>query len=147
MNAASYGLIMNKNMKETGFPMEEIDNLTSRIIGCCYKVFNTLGSGFFESVYQNALLYELQKNELKAFPEVELKVCYDDTVVGVFKADIIVEGRVILELKAVERLAKVHEVQLVNYLKATGIENGLLINFGAEKVQIKRKFKDYQVLN
>lgn len=113
-------------------------DLTSKIIECAYKVHNTLGFGFLEAVYQNALVIELQKAGLQAEKEKKIQVYYNNQVVGDYLADIIVEDKVILELKSVKDLHEAHSAQLVNYLKATGIEVGLLINFG-ESVQIKRK--------
>ena len=115
--------------------------LTGKIIECAYRVHNTLGFGFLETVYQNALLIELTKSGLNVEKEKPIKVLYENQIVGDYIADIIVEEAVILELKAVKELHAVHEVQLVNYLKATVIEVGLLINFG-ESVQIKRKILD-----
>ena len=117
--------------------------LTGKIIECAYKVHNTLGFGFLETVYQNSLLIELAKSALKAEKEKPIKVRYENQIVGDYITDIIVEEKVILELKAVKELHAAHEVQLVNYLKATGIEVGLLINFG-ESVEVKRKILDKQ---
>ena len=116
-------------------------DLTAKIIECAYRVHNTLGFGFLESVYQNALLIELEKNGLQARKEVPIKVFYDEKIVGDYVADIIVEDKVIIELKSVKDLHPAHEAQLVNYLKATGLEVGLLINF-AESVKVKRKVLD-----
>jgi len=115
--------------------------LTGKIIECAYKVHNVLGFGFLEAVYQNALLIELIKAGLKAEKEKPIKILYEGQIVGDYVADIIVEDKVILELKAVKTIHPAHEAQLVNYLKATGIEIGLLINFG-ESVEIKRKILD-----
>ena len=115
--------------------------LTGKIIECAYKVHNALGFGFLETVYQNSLLIELLKSGLKAEKEKPIKVLYENQIVGDYIADIIVEEKVILELKAVKEIHAVHEAQLINYLKATGIEIGLLINFG-ESVEIKRKILD-----
>ena len=112
--------------------------LTAKIIECTYKAHNTLGYGFLESVYQNALLIELLKAGLRAEKEKKIQVHYDNQLVGEYVADIIVEQSVILELKSVKELHAAHSAQLVNYLKATGIEVVLLINFG-ERVEIKRK--------
>ena len=112
--------------------------LTSKIIECAYKVHNTLGFGFLESVYQNALLIELIKAGLQAEKEKKIQVHYHNQLVGDYIADIIVEGKIILELKSVKELHPAHEAQLVNYLKATGLEVGLLLNFG-ESMEIKRK--------
>ena len=114
------------------------EDLTSKIIACAYKVHNTLGFGFLEAVYQNALLIELLKTGLRAEKEKKIQVYYDSQLVGDYMADIIVEEKVILELKSVKDLHPAHSAQLVNYLKATGIEVGLLLNFG-ESVEIKRK--------
>ena len=112
--------------------------LTAKIIECAYKVHNTLGFGFLEAVYQNALLIELIKVGLQTEKEKKIQVHYHNQLVGDYAADIIVEKTVILELKSVKELHPAHSAQLVNYLKATGIEIGLLINFG-ESVEIKRK--------
>ena len=118
------------------------DDLTKNIISCAYKVHNTLGAGFLEKVYENAMMIELKKAGLNVEQQHNIPVYYDSTIIGDYYADIIVENEVILELKAVENLTKIHEVQLVNYLQGTGIEIGLLINFGSS-VKIKRKYKDY----
>ena len=115
--------------------------LTAKIIDCAYKVHRELGFGFLESVYQNALVIELTKAGLKSEREKRIQVYYDGKVVGEFVADILVEEKVILELKSVSQIHPAHEAQLINYLKATGIKVGLLINFG-EKVEIKRKVLD-----
>ena len=121
--------------------MEHAD-LTEAIIGCTYKVYNVLDAGFLESVYEQSLLIELREASLFAEPQVGLDVFYRDTPVGRFYADIIVNDMVIVELKAVEELAKIHEVQLVNYLVATGKPVGLLINFGPDGVVIRRKVRE-----
>ena len=113
-------------------------DLTAKIIQCAYKVHNSLGFGFLEAIYQNALLIELLKTGFKAEKEKKIHVYYDKQLVGDYMADIIVENKVILELKAVKDLHPAHEAQLTNYLKATGIEVGLLVNFG-QSVEIKRK--------
>ena len=107
------------------------------------NVHRTLGPGFLESVYQNALVLELQGANLTCETQTPLEVHYRERVVGNFLADLVVEGCVILELKAVMALNQAHEVQLVNYLTATGIENGLLLNFGAKSLGVKRKFRTY----
>ena len=114
------------------------EDLTSKIIACAYKIHNTLGFGFLEAVYQNALLIELMKAGLQAEKEKKIKVYYQNQLIGDYMADIIVEDKIILELKSVKELHPAHSAQLINYLKATGIEIGLLINFG-ESVEIKRK--------
>ena len=103
------------------------------------KVHSALGPGFLESVYQNALIWELQKLGLKVDAQRPITVHYDGQVVGVFTADVLVNDSLILELKANQLLAKPHEVQLVNYLVATGIDEGLLLNFGAERFRVQKK--------
>ena len=121
----------------------DINKLTERIIGCAYRVHNELGPGFLEKVYENALRIELEEAGLGVRQQCPVPVRYRGQVVGDFYADLVVEGRVIIELKAVRDLAKEHEVQLVNYLTATGIDDGLLINFGVS-VEVKRKFRKYE---
>jgi len=116
--------------------------LTEKIIGCAYNVYNEMGFGFLESVYEKCLLIELEKAGIRAESQKPITVHYDGKLVGNFIADILVEDKVILELKSVRRLTEVHEVQLVNYLTATGIDVGLLINFGAIKVRVKRKVRE-----
>ncbi|MCH9021448.1 MAG: GxxExxY protein [Planctomycetes bacterium] len=118
----------------------DINVLTEKIIGCAYLVHNGLGPGFLEKVYENALRIELVDVSLQVEQQVPIPVSYRGRVVGDFYADLWVAGRVIVELKAVSQLAIVHEVQLVNYLQATGVDDGLLINFGAS-VEVKRKFR------
>ena len=119
----------------------EKEELTEKIIGCAYTVFNKMGSGFLESVYEKCLLIELKKAGLKAENQLPIIVRYDDEIVGEFVADIFVENNILIELKAIKELNKIHETQLVNYLTATGINLGLLINFSSERVQIKRKVR------
>jgi len=123
--------------------MEE-QALTETIIGCAMKVHSALGPGFLESVYQKALAHELQKAGLKIECEKPITVHYDGVVVGDFFADLLVDDKVMLELKANQTLAPANEVQLVNYLTATGIEIGLLLNFGAERLEFKRKARTYR---
>lgn len=120
--------------------MEEYlhQELTSKIISCFYKVYNTLGFGFLEKVYENALLIELTNNGISAERQKPINVHYEDKIVGEYFADLIINNKVILELKAAECLIEEHELQLINYLKATDIELGLLLNFG-KKPEIRRK--------
>jgi GxxExxY protein len=118
--------------------------LTEKIIGCAIKVHSVLGPGFLESVYQKALAHELGKAGLKVECEKAIAVYYHSVAVGDFSADLLVEGKVMLELKANQALAPANEVQLVNYLTATGIEVGLLMNFGAERLEFKRKSRTYR---
>ena len=119
----------------------EYEELTHKIIGVAYKVFNQLGFGFLESVYKKAMLIELTKNDLKVEAEKPLKVYYDNQIVGDFYIDLYIEDKVVVELKSVQNLAKEHEVQLVNYLNGLQKEIGLLINFGPTGVEVKRKFR------
>ena len=120
----------------------EDEDLTGQIIACAYAVHNALGAGFLESVYQKALAIELAKHGLSGVMEKKIPVYYERELVGDFRADLVVEDRVIVELKAVEKLAPIHEVQLVNYLVATNTPVGLLINFGSQRVEVKRKHRD-----
>jgi GxxExxY protein len=112
--------------------------LTEKIIKVFYHVHNTLGSGFLEKIYHNSMMLALQKSGLQCESEFPITVYYEGSVVGEFKADIIVEKTVILELKAVSAIHPAHEAQLVNYLRATTIEVGLLLNFGSS-AEIRRK--------
>ena len=121
----------------------EDDALTEKIIGCAFKVHNTLGPGFLEKVYENALRIELEKHGLKVRQQEPIRVTYDGQVVGEFYADLWVQDRIVVELKAAQVLVKQHEVQLVNYLTATGISTGLLLNFGPS-MQVRRKFREYK---
>ncbi len=122
----------------------ECRELTERIIGCAMKVHSALGPGFLESVYHNALAHELEKAALAVESEKPIAVHYDGIVVGDFLADLLVENTVLLELKANQALSPANEVQLVNYLTATGIEIGLLLNFGAQRLEFRRKTKTYR---
>ncbi|MGA3181928.1 MAG: GxxExxY protein [Verrucomicrobiota bacterium] len=122
--------------------MEE-QELTKTIIGCAMKVHSALGPGFLESGYQKALAHELSKAGLKVECEKPLTVNYDGVVVGEFSADMLVGEKIIVELKAGLALAAAHAVQLVNYLTATGVELGLLLNFGAQRLEFKRKTRTY----
>ncbi len=122
----------------------EYEQLTEQIIGCAMRVHGVLGPGFLESVYQNAFVHELRKAGLCVACKRPLNVTYDDVVVGVFLPDIVVEDVVLIEIKAVVSIAPAHEVQLVNYLTATGVNVGLLINFGASRLEFKRKHRVYK---
>ena len=118
-----------------------MDAIAHQVIGAAFRVHNTLGFGFLESVYEKCLLIELHKVGLKPEQQVPIDVVYEDKPVGHFVADLVINQELIVEVKSVASLAQIHEVQLVNYLAATGIETGLLINFGQERVQVKRKFR------
>ncbi len=117
---------------------EKLNQLSERIIGCAFKVSNVLGCGFLEKVYENALAHELRKNGLKVEQQHPVSVYYDDVVVGDFFADLLVEGIVLVELKAVAQFHDDHTVQCLNYLTATGKVLCLLLNFGRPRVEIKR---------
>jgi GxxExxY protein len=116
-------------------------DITEKIIGAAYRVYNQLGFGFLESVYKKSMMIELAKQGLHAKEDVSITVYYDEIPVGYFVSDIVVEEVVIVELKSVQNIAVAHEVQLVNYLTATKTDTGLLINFGASGVEVKRKFR------
>jgi GxxExxY protein len=116
-------------------------DLCGQVIGMAMKVHSALGLGFLESVYRNALIRELRKGGFKAEAERPISVHYDGQLVGAFTADLLVKDSLIVEPKSIQSLAKAHEVQLVNYLVATRIDEGLLVNFGAERLEYKKKFR------
>jgi len=117
---------------------DDLNSLTERIIGCAFKVSNTLGSGFLEKVYENALALELRKAGIPAEQQSPVQVHYEGQLVGDFAADIIVDSNVIVELKAVKALDDAHVAQCLNYLKATGVKVCLLLNFGKPRLEVKR---------
>lgn len=123
------------------------EDVTNKILAACFEVSNELGAGFLESVYEKALLIALRDKELTAQSQVPLKVSFRNKVVGDFVADIVVENKVLIELKAVKNLMLEHQAQIINYLKATGIEIGLLINFGNSKMEFRRfnRQKSYDI--
>ncbi|NQT84244.1 GxxExxY protein [bacterium] len=121
----------------------EYEELTEKIIGCAYLAYNKMGFGFLEPVYEKCLMIELQGSGLSAESQKAITVHYDGQVVGEFVADIIVEDAIIVELKSVRAINASHEAQLVNYLVATGKRVGLLLNFGENKVEVKRKWRDF----
>ena len=135
---------MNADRAQIGPPTPQ-DNesyphreLTERIIGAAFEVHRELGPGFLEKVYETALLRELKDGGLNAHSQAEIVVHYKGQPVGVYYADILVDDKVICEIKATGDLASVHEAQLLHYLRATGIKVGLLLNFGSQRVQVKR---------
>jgi len=130
------------HLSQPGEGNMEYKEVTETIIGCAYRVYNKMGFGFLESVYEKCLLIELHKSGLDTESQKPITVYYEDEIVGEFVADIIVNDAIIIELKSVKRIIKAHEVQLVNYLVATGKPVGLILNFGERKVEIKRKVKD-----
>ena len=124
----------------------DIENLIEQIKDCAKEVRAHLTPGFEENVYKNALYLELKDHGLEVKTEIPIKVTYKGREVGNYRADMIIEDRVIVELKAINALNTMHEIQLVNYLTATGIDDGLLINFGSDKIQIQRKYRQYERL-
>jgi GxxExxY protein len=120
----------------------ELNDITYAINGAIFEVNKVLGPGFLEKVYENALLYELKNRGLKAVCQAPITVNYKGQCVGEYFADILVEDRVIIELKTAQKIEKIHEAQLLNYLKATGIQVGLLVNFRHPKAEIKRLVLD-----
>ena len=127
---------MNANTRES--EREELNALIERVIGAIYEVSNVLGAGFLEKVYERALLRELHLRGLSAESQVPLRVSYKGEEVGEYYADVLVEGRLILELKCVDRFVDEHLAQCLNYLKATGHHIALLVNFQRPKVELKR---------
>ncbi|WP_414662382.1 GxxExxY protein [Horticoccus sp. 23ND18S-11] len=121
-------------------------DLAGRVIGLAMKVHSKLGPGYLESVYQNALAYELQKAGFTVAAEVRLKVRYEGVIVGEFDADMLINSFLLIENKAVRVLSVAHEVQLVNYLTTTGLDEGLLLNFGAARLEFKKKFRQSRPL-
>ena len=122
------------------------EQITQRVIGCAFEVINELGSGFLESVYERALLLALRQKGMSAITQHPVKVMFRGECVGDFYADIFVENKIIVELKAVKTLTPEHQAQIINYLNATGVEVGLLINFGSPKLEYKRltRSKDFK---
>ena len=120
-------------------------DMVGQVIGLAMKVHRALGPGFLESVYQKALLYELVKAGFKVESDKPIQVRYESVIVGDFKADLIVNDELIVELKAVSGIAVEHEVQLVNYLTATGKDVGLLLNFGGRSLEFKKKFRTVKI--
>jgi GxxExxY protein len=116
--------------------------LSQKVIGCFFTVYRKLGFGFAEKVYENALCIELRKAGIKAVKQEPIKVFYDDEIVGDYKADILVEDKIILELKAVSGIIEEHEAQLLNYLRATDVEVGYILNFGTKSQFLRRVFSN-----
>ena len=118
--------------------------ITELVIGCAYTVANTLGPGFLEKVYENALAHEMRKNGLDVKQQYAVNVHYDGIVAGEYVADLLIENEILVELKAVKGLDSVHLAQCMNYLKATGLHVCLLINFGTAKIEVKRIVNHFQ---
>ena len=117
------------------------EDLSKKIIACAFKVHNKMGFGYAESIYEKCLGIELSRASIKYEVQYPINVYYDDIMVGSYFADMFIEEKIMVELKSVSKLVKGHEVQLVNYLTSTKIDVGLLINFGPEKVDVKRKVR------
>ena len=135
---------MDTDSTQIGRPTPRTDTyphreLTEKIIGAAYEVQRELGPGFLEKVYETALIDELRNRGVPAIGQAEIEVRYKDTPVGNYYADILVDSKVICEIKAVDNLSRAHEAQLIHYLKAAGIKVGLLLNFGAKQLEIKRR--------
>jgi GxxExxY protein len=118
----------------------EINRLTGKIIGCAMQVHRTPGNGFQEAIYQRCLAIEMRLNNLNFEREKEMTISYRDETVGIRRVDFLVEGRVMVELKAVEKIEDAHKAQAINYCEAYGIADGLLINFGSTSLQFKRVY-------
>jgi GxxExxY protein len=122
---------------------KDLNEITRHIIGCAHTVSNTLGCGFLEKVYENALAHELRKCGLRVQQQHAVDVWYDGVKVGDYTADLLVEGHVLVELKAVKTFDDIHAAQCHNYLRATGLHVCLLINFGAPRVEVKRIVRNF----
>lgn len=116
----------------------DLSALTEKIIGCAYTVSNKLGAGFLEKIYENALVIELRKTDLSHEQQSPIRVIYDGIVVGEYICDLVVESKILIELKACKAIDDAHIAQCLNYLKATNLRLGLIINFGKPKIEIKR---------
>jgi GxxExxY protein len=115
-----------------------VDRVTETVIGCAFRVHNTLGTGFLEKVYENALAHEVRKSGLVVAQQAEINVYYDEVQVGRFAADLLVDSSVLVELKAVKALDEIHLAQCINYLRATGLGICLLMNFGRPRLEYER---------
>lgn len=125
--------------------MDNLNEITEKIIGAAYKVSNTLGSGFLEKVYENALFIEIKKAGLIVTKQHALQVFYDDQVVGDYFVDLFIENEVVVELKTAKVITDIHQAQLMNYLIACNRRCGLIINFGKPRVEIKRMLNGYNL--
>jgi len=122
---------------------ERLNGLAEKVIGCAFKVANTLGTGFLEKVYENALAHELRRAGLQADQQRGITVRYDGVVVGEYTTDLLIEESLLVELKVVKAFDEIHLAQCLNYFKATGLTLCLLINFGTPKIGIKRIVRDF----
>jgi GxxExxY protein len=130
-------------MDQARIPKEKLNQITERIIGCAFTVSNTLGSGFLEKVYENALAHELRQTGLTVEQQHPIKVYYDEVVVGDYLADLLVDDYVLVELKAIKALGDIEMAQCLNYLRATGLRICLVLNFRKPRVQVKRIVQDF----
>ena len=121
---------------------QKLNVTSSKVIGCAFEVANVLGCGFLEKVYQNALLLEVRRCGLQVEKEKLIQVRYKNQIVGEYFADILVDKNIVIEIKAVKELNEIHQAQLLNYLRATKLPLGLLINFATPRIQIKRMLND-----
>ena len=127
-----------------GMKMSQQQTISERVIGCAYEVSNSLGAGFLEAVYENALCLELEVRGIAFEKQKPVSVSYREQTVGHYVADLVVENRLLVELKALPGVTRQHEAQLMNYLRATGIRVGLLLNFGTPKLGIRRIVWQYR---
>jgi GxxExxY protein len=142
LNRVSTARIFNRRCTQMNADDTGVNRLSERIIGCAFRVLNTLGAGFLEKVYENALAHELRRSGLLLAQQQGITVTYDGIVVGEYNVDILVEGTVIIELKAIKALDNAHTAQCLNYLKATGLHLCLLLNFGKSRLEIQRIVHD-----
>ncbi len=129
---------MDTDKEQTGGGKLLEEDLTERVLAAAFKVHNSLGCGFLEKVYENALVVELSRAQVPLEQQKTIRVRYDGAIVGDYQADLIVDGRVLVECKATAQLDPIHDAQLLNYLKATAIKVGLLLNFGRPRLQHRR---------
>ncbi|MHC4872713.1 MAG: GxxExxY protein [Planctomycetota bacterium] len=122
---------------------KDLNQLTESIIKCAFEVSNKLGVGFLEKVYENAMVVELQKRKISVQQQHPIKIFYDEVSIGEYFADLFIENEIIVELKVAKAIDNTHQAQLLNYLKATNLQLGLLLNFSKQKVEIKRMSNNY----
>lgn len=120
-----------------------LDEISEKIIGCAFRFHNALGCGFLEKVYENALILELKKAGLPVIQQAPIKVYYKSTIVGDYIADILIEDKIVIEIKTAKSVDDVHKAQLINYLKATKLKLGLILNFYNPKLEIKRLVNNF----
>lgn len=126
---------------------DELNKISEKIIGCAYAVGNSLGNGFLEKVYENALAMEIKEKGIEVKQQHPIKVYYKDQIVGEYIADLLIENRIIIELKTVKGIDEIHLAQCLNYLKATKLPLCLLINFGKPRVEVKRVYQSVNLRN